>query len=103
MSEKREKKRRYNLRLEYIKKFADWLAGEPPMWRPGTWFSGNILRASRPQDGRRKDGFDIDTTVSDFSDKSECLFIKSFQTERILKNHLSLSLVSLVTHFRFLL
>lgn len=32
MSEKREKKRRYNLRLEYIKKFSDWLAGEPPIW-----------------------------------------------------------------------
>ena len=42
-------------------------------------------------------------SVSDFSDKSECCCRKSFQIYRILKNHLSLSLVSLVTHFRFLL
>lgn len=45
MSEKREKKRRYNLRLEYIKKFSDWLAGEPPMWMLYSWHK---WKKSRP-------------------------------------------------------
>lgn len=30
MSEKREHKRRYNLRLEYIAKFEKWIENEPP-------------------------------------------------------------------------
>lgn len=36
MSERKEKKRRYNLRLEYIAAFDRWLQSEPPMilfWR----------------------------------------------------------------------
>lgn len=33
MSESREHKRRYNLRLEYIAHFEKWLTDEPPMWR----------------------------------------------------------------------
>lgn len=37
MSEKREKKRRYNERLEYIAHFNKWLSAEPPMWRFITW------------------------------------------------------------------
>lgn len=31
MSESREHKRRYNLRLEFIAAFANWLECEPPM------------------------------------------------------------------------
>lgn len=31
MSESREKKRRYNLRLEYIQRFVLWLGDEPPI------------------------------------------------------------------------
>ena len=40
MSESREKKRRYNLRLEYIAHFNSWLKSEPPMilfWRWRKW------------------------------------------------------------------
>lgn len=37
MSEKREKKRRYNLRLEYIRHFSNWLLSEPPMWMFWAW------------------------------------------------------------------
>ena len=33
LSESREKKRRYNERLDYIRKFSGWLAGCPPKWR----------------------------------------------------------------------
>lgn len=33
MSESREKKRRYNERLDYIREFSGWLAGCPPKWR----------------------------------------------------------------------
>ena len=37
MSERREKKRRYNLRLEYISHFSDWLNSEPPIWMFWAW------------------------------------------------------------------
>lgn len=46
MSERREHKRRYNQRLEYIANFEKWLKREPPMlpffWRWRKW------RDSRP-------------------------------------------------------
>lgn len=40
MSESREHKRRYNLRLEYIAHFTEWLDKEPPMvlfWKWRKW------------------------------------------------------------------
>ena len=40
MSERQEKKRRYNLRLEYIASFNRWIASEPPkilFWRWRKW------------------------------------------------------------------
>ena len=40
MSESREKKRRYNLKLEYIARFQAWANSEPPMllfWRWQRW------------------------------------------------------------------
>lgn len=37
MSERKEKKRRYNLRLEYIAAFNRWLAREPSMLRVISW------------------------------------------------------------------
>ena len=37
MSESREKKRRYTLRLEYISQFDSWLNSEPPMWMFWAW------------------------------------------------------------------
>lgn len=40
MSQKREHKRRYNLRLEFIASFEEWLASEPPIilfWRWRKW------------------------------------------------------------------
>lgn len=45
MSESREHKRRYNMRLEYIAEFEKWLAKEPPIimfWKWRKW------RDSRP-------------------------------------------------------
>ena len=37
MSEKQEKKKRYNLRLEYIARFEKWLSEEPSMCRVFKW------------------------------------------------------------------
>ena len=37
MSESREKKTRYNLRLQYISRFSGWMANEPPMWNIVAW------------------------------------------------------------------
>ena len=37
MNEKQEKKRRYNLRLEYIAHFNKWLDSESPRWRFIRW------------------------------------------------------------------
>lgn len=37
MSERQEKKRRYNQRLQYIADFTKWLESEPPMIRIITW------------------------------------------------------------------
>ena len=37
MNEKQEKKRRYNLRLEFIAHFNKWLDSEPPRWRFIRW------------------------------------------------------------------
>ena len=37
MSERQEKKRRYNLRLMWIADFDKWLSAEPPMWRVFAW------------------------------------------------------------------
>lgn len=37
MNEKQEKKRRYNLRLEFIARFNKWLDNEPPRWRFIRW------------------------------------------------------------------
>ena len=37
MSERQEKKKRYNLRLMWIADFDMWLNREPPMWRVFAW------------------------------------------------------------------
>lgn len=37
MSERKEKKRRYNQRLEFIAAFEKWLLSEPPMWKFWRW------------------------------------------------------------------
>lgn len=37
MSERREHKRRYNLRLQYIAEFDKWLEREPTMLRVFAW------------------------------------------------------------------
>lgn len=37
MSEKQEKRRRINARIDYIEAFAFWLSQEPPMWRIFSW------------------------------------------------------------------
>ena len=45
MSEKREKRRRYNQRLEYIANFNKWLDTEPPIVRLISW---HRWKKSRP-------------------------------------------------------
>ena len=45
MSEKREKRRRYNQRLEYIADFNKWLDAEPPIVRLISW---HRWKKSRP-------------------------------------------------------
>ena len=37
MSERQEKKKRYNRRLEFIARFDKWLRNEPPIWRFFKW------------------------------------------------------------------
>lgn len=37
MSERQEKKRRYNQKLEWIAAFEKWLASEPPIWKLFSW------------------------------------------------------------------
>ena len=37
MSEKQEKRRRFNGRMEYTAEFSAWLRGEPPMWKFLSW------------------------------------------------------------------
>ena len=37
MSEKQEKKKRHNRRLEFIARFELWLEKEPPIWRIFAW------------------------------------------------------------------
>ena len=37
MSESREHKKRYNMRLQYIAEFDKWMESEPPMWRVFSW------------------------------------------------------------------
>lgn len=54
MSERREKKRRYNLRLEYISHFSDWLNREPPMWMSWKW---RKWKKSRPIWDSSKEAF----------------------------------------------
>lgn len=56
MSEKREHRRRYNLRLEYIAHFEDWLNNEPPMilfWRWKKWKKERPVWHDIESQGRR--------------------------------------------------
>ena len=46
VSERQEKKRRYNLRLMWIAEFDKWLNREPPMWRVFAW---RKWKAERPK------------------------------------------------------
>lgn len=45
MSEKQEKRKRLNARMEYIAKFDAWLRKEPPRWRIIQWIR---WKKSRP-------------------------------------------------------
>ena len=56
MSEKREHRRRYNLRLEYIARFEDWLNNEPPMilfWKWKKWKKERPIWNDIESQGRR--------------------------------------------------
>lgn len=44
MSERQEKKKRYNLRLMWIADFDMWLSSEPPMWRVFAWRRQKAMR-----------------------------------------------------------
>jgi hypothetical protein len=37
MSEKQEKRKRFNQRMEYVAQFNAWLMKEPPMWKFRAW------------------------------------------------------------------
>lgn len=56
MSEKQEKKRRYNLRLEFIAQFYRWLDSEPPRWKFVSW---RRWRDNRPTNLRREVETDV--------------------------------------------
>ena len=45
MSERQEKKKRYNLRLMWIADFQKWMDREPPIWRLIAW---HRWKKSRP-------------------------------------------------------
>jgi len=57
MSESREKKRRYNERLAYIREFRAWLAGAPPKWRVFSFL--HWLGTMPPQNGLFSDELDV--------------------------------------------
>ena len=52
MSESREHKRRYNLRLEYIAHFDKWLNAEPPMARIFKWYRWKQNRPVWSEEGK---------------------------------------------------
>lgn len=54
MSERREKRRRLNLRLEYIEDFNQWLYDEPPIWMFWRW---RKWKKSRPVWDNSKEPF----------------------------------------------
>ena len=54
VSESREKKRRYNERLEYIAHFEKWMKEEPPVWRLLAWHKWQKNRPVRKQRDRLK-------------------------------------------------
>lgn len=54
MSERREKRRRLNLRLEYIASFNQWLYDEPPIWMFWRW---RKWKRSRPVWDNSKEPF----------------------------------------------
>lgn len=37
MSERQEKRKRYNQRLQFIAEYEKWLLSEPPMWKIFAW------------------------------------------------------------------
>lgn len=47
MSERQEKKRRYNQKLEWISAFEIWLDSEPPIWRLFAWWEWKNSRPGR--------------------------------------------------------
>ena len=56
MSGKREHKRRYNLRIEYIAQFEAWLNNEPPMilfWKWKKWKKERPIWSDIEAQGRR--------------------------------------------------
>lgn len=53
MSESREKKLRYNRRLEFIAKFGKWLESEPPMFRILAWHKWKKSRPVWEEDKER--------------------------------------------------
>ena len=64
MNEKQEKKRRYNLRLEYIAHFNKWLDSEPPRWRFIRWRKWKKSRLIiEHQKGRRRLMFDLHSVL----------------------------------------
>lgn len=49
MSERQQHKLRYNLKLQYIADFEDWLWQEPPMWRFFAWRRWRLARPKKPK------------------------------------------------------
>lgn len=59
VSERQEKARRYNLRLEYIARFNRWIAQEPPMilfWRWRKWRNARPVWDDRKRPDAQMDG-----------------------------------------------
>lgn len=51
MSERQEKKKRYNLRLEHIAAFQKWLESEPPLFRIVAWHRWKKARPTWAEEG----------------------------------------------------
>lgn len=57
MSERQAHKKRYNLRLEYIEKFNNWLESEPPkvlFWRWIKWKKSRPVWREIKKEGMKK-------------------------------------------------
>jgi hypothetical protein len=56
MSEKQEKRKRFERRMEYVSEFNAWLMKEPPMWKFRAWLHWKKTRPAMEDLARYLEG-----------------------------------------------